>query len=362
MRFKSHFLRLLYLFYSNFALQLKPVYFKKWLSIGNLVWTTLLFLFTEFYIYSGVFSSLYSNLNAQFFNATVNRKLFLKLYSYLILTTGFLTNFSIFCYFVIINFQNNQLFKLLDSFNVKSFNKITSSKQFFVVIFLINQTINVLQFPPFLFQNKKSWDKPDIFVKLILSSICFYLIEQSKVIIFGIVIYYRYATWKSLQMMKKKIKNNFKFEHFQIKLQHLAMINKQLNSLMSFPLTCKIFVSLVDYIVFIFYYINHIEINISIVFFWVFIIFAIITLINRLVQKELHQIKKLLTKNSEKLFIGVTKNNKYKSDLIQKQELISIYQQYFCLNLFSFCQINSSFWLNSAIIIINYLIIVIQTQ
>ncbi len=391
MDIKTTFLQLILYYYGNLSIQLRPINISSKSSLANGAWNLFLCLLISYVMIFYVKAKQYQEdvqyrLVAQF----ARKPLFGLLYKIGLRYAFPIAYCSNMVYFFAVNlFKNNSensLAGFLDSFTlVHRFNDPRSSKQIFVVVILLDYFSFIVVIPNFYWDVVKRFPvllatSPAEILKSIVALFCEYMLNLNILIILGILHYFKYATLVELRNLKTQIKQQQQILDFDVvhsEIRHLANIVVSLSCLLSFPLVNIIFIYLFHTLITLAslslqstdfqtcLFLSSLTIN-----------FLAVAIVDKKINDQLDVIEEMLKNNGkmytilghqqEPTFNCVTMRFIYlqsaESGQIKAGEIVRAYRKHFSLRLFNLCTVNLALWFYLAAFILNYCILVVQTN
>ncbi|KAH9409210.1 hypothetical protein TYRP_010210 [Tyrophagus putrescentiae] len=348
---KNAFLRLLFWYYGNFSLQLRPVSLRKRKSLFNLTWNVFAIFLGVYCIASRAYTG--QQTEHQLMNTFAHRPLFTLAFNVFlksILPLAFIFNVAYFIFLSLNNDRDWQLITLLDQFSLN----LPSQKTFFIIL-LFDHLIFVNTYFYFITTSTGTF-RGDDWSTFLVNSIGF--------IVFGAVFYYKYATLVSLQKIAQQLKNlqfvnslPIKFNHVESTVKKLSFLNSRLNHILSLPLIIILFAHIFNSLVLL------ARVFVSGIIFYrnaVYIIFnTVILFCLGFFQK---QIQCRLTKLEIVLKLPKTETPNLKNFQLKALALITVHRNQFDLSLFQLCSIDMNFFLCTVLFISNYVFLIVQTM
>ena len=363
---KNAFLRLLFWYYGNFSLQLRPVSLRKRKSLLNLTWNVFAIFLGVYCIASRAYTG--QQTEHQLMNTFAHRPLFTLAFNVFlksILPLAFIFNVAYFIFLSLNNDRDWQLITLLDQFSLN----LPSQKTFFIIL-LFDHLIFVNTYFYFITTSTGTFRGDDwstFLVKcifLFVNYFSFYLLSSIGFIVFGAVFYYKYATLVSLRKIAQQLKNlqfvnslPLKFSHVESTVKRLSFLNSRLNHILSLPLIIILFAHIFNSLVLL------ARVFVSGIIFYrnaVYIIFnTVILFCLGFFQK---QIQWRLTKLEIVLKLPKTETPNLKNFQLKALALITVHRSQFDLSLFQLCSIDMNFFLCTVLFISNYVFLIVQTS
>ena len=390
MDIKTTFLQLILYYYGNLSIQLQPIKISNKSSLANGAWNLFLCLLISYVMIFYVKAKQYQEdvqyrLVAQF----ARKPLFGLLYKIGLRYAFPIAYCSNMVYFFAVNLlksnSENSLVGLLDSFtSVARFNNLRSSKQIFVIVLLLDYLSFIVVIPNFYWYAVKRFPvllvkNPTEILKSFVALFCEYMLNLNILIILGILHYFKYATLVELKNLKVQIKQQQQILDLDVvysKLRRLANIVASLSSLLSFPLVNTIFIYLFHTLITLAslslqstdfqtcLFLSSLTIN-----------FLAVAIVDKKINDQLDVIEELLKSSGkmytilshqEPTFNCVTMRFIYlqsaENGQIKAGEIVRAYRKHFSLRLFNLCTINLALWFYLAAFILNYCILVVQTN
>ncbi len=411
---RTPFLRYLLLYYGNLAVQLRPVRLSNPISLLNFLWNFSLTILCFSIAISQIgrfeeemFEQILEPKAGDFFqqpgqllseartypNELANRKKLNKplfdILTKLVLRFAFPTAYGtcLLYFFALSLFSRSNLVELFDSFEVDSFRSRLWSARMTLRIIIATHVNFITVVPSFFWADvrRADWLNPIEVLRLGYTYFTFYVLKFCILLIIGVVFYFRFALYSSL----RKIRTDFEVEVstknpnsdqglkcLELRIRKLAFISWQINQLLSVPLLLITFVYTFDVIIEIASLL--LDNNRMDIFYQIALSsnLLIIVYYNEAINWELkvmscklqeNYLQKLETpKSDHDLLFYKTKSSHFSEEDIHKalksKEIIDIYREYFQLRLYNFCTFNMSFTFSTTLFIINYSVLVTQTN
>ncbi len=279
--------------------------------------------------------------NEQIKGALVRKPFFNLIYTFSFKYQFQISNTLTILYYIVITANSCRLVFLLDAFkfNVKNIlGKKVIAYALAHQLFFLNTIWELIKF----------YCSMGFYSEALLNFVVFFTFNMYNNTTFILLHYTQYCTLQELSQLDKHCSIN----HFRKKLSKLSKITFQLYQLLSVPLCFYILPYVTQTIVTLstLYIKNFSDFN----NYFFQIIFNVLTfaVLNRAIHRQLMAI---CEPNS---FLPI-KNN-FLTHI--KQEAVNIYQNYFQLKIFDICCINWNWLVNLALFILNYMVLVIQTE
>lgn len=367
---QSKFLKLVFSFFGNFSVQLYPVSWKSKWSLVNFLWN--IFVYVIFVVFLTIygqkgFDNEYETPEMQ--KALEKQPLFtllVKVITPFVFPVCF--NF-IMLYYIRVSCKSSMLLQLLDSF------KIETAERHPVLCFIVFAVQSQLLYfcaivQPMIILSKYYSFWPELCVFYVV----LYAQNVNATITFILIIYYKFAT---LQMLEKILKNleskqmtQIEFKKIKFEIAKLSITNKELNYLLSFPMIFSIlpYITQIITVFSSFSVLNMIETNTYLIQFVFYIGF--ISFLERKIQRSLTCIfRKLLKTNLSSSNLFITKfylhssmSSRQGHHQLEVIELEKTYRKYFKLSIYELFSINWKFCCTLVLFILNYVVLVTQTN
>lgn len=389
---QTPFLRYLLNYYGNLAVQLRPVRLNQPLSLLNITWNILLSatcIFTAFtqlrklnYKEKGlediekvVFTETGNKLQK-----TSHKPLFILL-SKLAILYGFPSAY-ILCllyFFAISLFKPSNsldLITLLDTFRVKLFDNKFRAKRLCLLIILASHLNFLTVIPTYWWADAltANWLNPFEVFRLLHSYLTFYILKFCIVLIISVELYFCFALYYSLRESIITFKQNNNFEKLEIQFQSFARTSVKIRKILSVPLILITFIHTFDVIINVASWLLD---NSRLDFFYQMVIFGKVVIIvyyGEAINWKLKELDKFFKVYKEKntkisLFLKTLHQNFYKNfetekvhQMLKSREMVAVYKECFQLKLFNFYTSDVSFTLSSIFFILNYAVLITQTN
>lgn len=266
-------------------------------------------------------------------------------------------------YFFFLSLFNSKLLPLLNSFQLN----LPPSR--FYTIILVDHLIFIVSFHIFqyiFFFNLSTFTG---WVQFLIYYLAYYLYHKSYFIVLGVVHYYKYATLLSLRQLVENIPQ-LNIDQIVSTIRQLSRSNSQLSTLLSIPLSIIFFIQVFNVVIVLsmslitndfsfqkMAFISHIALYLT-----------YLTILDFQIDSQLKLItlklkEKYLQFNSRTLFTVVNQRViAEKSCNLKALVCIDVYRRFFCFQLFNCCKINYHFNLTVTFFVVNYVVLLLQTN
>lgn len=225
-RIQSPFLKHFILFYGNFGLHLRPVSPRDIVSCVSYLFSILFFIL--FNIFNLIISEIQKNdrSSLKYSYSMQQKPLFSLVLHSISYSIPFVFNLSM-VHFLI---KGSQISRLLDSPIFKNETSSLLNKNWIIPLLFIFDQLTILPlFYQYIFFFKYN--------NLLFYGIMMLISKQAPDVPFRLVAYYKYLTWKILKDFEESnVNTTANSQNIAVRVAELAILNKQLNSLLSLPL------------------------------------------------------------------------------------------------------------------------------
>lgn len=396
---RTPFLRYLLLYYGNLAVQLRPVRLAQPLSLLNLLWNIALtgacFALATSQIAYYEQELIESIEEAQTGSAVkVSHKPLFWMITRMAFYYGFPAAYSLcLAYFYAINifiFRSSNdldLVTLLDSFRVELFDDSVKAKRLCLKIILSTHLNFLTVIPYFWWADALSanWLSPPKVLRLLYTYATFYVLKFCILIVIGVVMYFRFALFSSLKQVRLAFEKDKDFKLLEGRLRTLAFTSLKTRTLLAFPLLLITFIYTFDIIIEVsslmlknsrldlFYQVAISGNLMIIVYYGEAINWELVELDELLKSAQTSEDQnQIQVKGKTLLSLRGSSRQGLSSEaevlpfllhrVLKGREVVAVYREYFQLKMFNICTGNLSFLCNSFLFILNYTVLVTQTN
>ena len=350
---ETPFLRHFIAFYGNFGLHLRPVSRANPASFLNLFFSSGLIIFLNVCM----FSLLKNQLQMSEYFMHQNRKpLFAMALSSISLLSPYIFNISM-TYFLL---KGGQISRLLDSkcFSSRAMPSFLNHRWTVPVFFLVDQTSFLYLFMQYIVGFQENFH--------FFYSIIMYYTNQVPAVLFRLITYYKFCTWKALVAIE--MSSAAESELVMNKVSTLATVNRQLNCLFSPPLFLfTVFHAMQMLTLMCGVFSRGFDVNGFLVFLYIFAYLLSICFFCQQIEFSLGRITK--TDHLLKALFNASSSQKLNSadhstttTKFHLHHLPCIYGNNMQLQIFSIFTFSSSFLMALTLFLLNYAILLVQTK